>query len=249
MGPHEHARDAQGTLAMELQIDSSVPYRVVSHHSRDRRTFSMSSPTRLLAATSIAASCMLLLPACSPPKGEPTGRAPSTDTTPAERRSPQVSITGLTEQSDLVAEQLMADLNTIPELNGSYRSTIVFGDIMNKTGIVPTSDFEAFRTKIRGRLHQSQALRAKVRFVESRAKVEELRRREGAGGTDLLQQGRDHRAPVPDAARRRGFELLEQCYIFFSNMRRTDGIFGREGLYRATLQRLKLVIGNIACDR
>lgn len=149
----------------------------------------MSSPTRLLAASSIAASCMLLLPACSPPKGEPTGRAPSTDTTPAERRSPQVSITGLTEQSDLVAEQLMADLNTIPELNGSYRSTIVFGDIMNKTGIVPTSDFEAFRTKIRGRLLQSQALRAKVRFVESRAKVEELRRREGAGGTDLLQQG------------------------------------------------------------
>jgi hypothetical protein len=166
----------------------------------------MSSPTRLLAATSIAASCMLLLPACSPPKGEPTGRAPSTDTTPAERRSAQVSITGLTEQSDLVAEQLMADLNTIPELNGSYRSTVVFGDIMNKTGIVPTSDFEAFRTKIRGRLLQSQALRAKVRFVESRAKVEELRRREGAGGTDLLQQGTSG-----------GVQPLNDQYTYFLN--------------------------------
>jgi hypothetical protein len=166
----------------------------------------MSSPTRLLAATSIAASCMLLLPACSPPKGEPTGRAPSTDTTPAERRSAQVSITGLTEQSDLVAEQLMADLNTIPELNGSYRSTVVFGDIMNTTGIVPTSDFEAFRTKIRGRLLQSQALRAKVRFVESRAKVEELRRREGAGGTDLLQQGTSG-----------GVQPLNDQYTYFLN--------------------------------
>jgi hypothetical protein len=149
---------------------------------------------------------MLLLPACSPPKGEPTGRAPSTDTTPAERRSAQVSITGLTEQSDLVAEQLMADLNTIPELNGSYRSTVVFGDIMNKTGIVPTSDFEAFRTKIRGRLLQSQALRAKVRFVESRAKVEELRRREGAGGTDLLQQGTSG-----------GVQPLNDQYTYFLN--------------------------------
>lgn len=198
----------------------------------------MSSPIapRAFASASIAVTCLFLLTACSPPKGEPTGRAPSTDTTPAERRSAQVSITGLTEQSDLVAEQLMADLNSIPELNAGYRSTVVFGDIMNKTQIVPTSDFEAFRTKIRGRLLQSQALRNKVRFVESRAKVEELRRREGAGSSDLLQQGTAT-----------GVQPLNENYTYFLNgeMYRVDRGNSAVNLYSMSYNLTSMSTGEI----
>ena len=176
---------------------------------------------RCLCAFSLA-SVALLAAGCSPPRGESTGRVENTDTTKAERSSPQVSITGLTEKADQVAEQLMADLNTIQELNGSYRATVVFGDIMNKTGIVPTSDFEAFRTKIRGRLLQSQALRNKVRFVENRAKIEQLRRREGAGGGDLLQQN-------PGT----GVKPLNEEYTYFLNgeMYRVDRGEGQVNLY------------------
>jgi hypothetical protein len=174
---------------------------------------------RCLRACSLA-SVALLAAGCSPPRGESTGSIENTDTTKAGRSSAQVSITGLPEQADQVAERLMADLNTIQELNGSHRATVVFGDIMNKTGIVPTSDFEAFRTKIRGRLLQSQSLRDKVRFVENRAKIEQLRRR--AGGGDLLQQN-------PGT----GVKPLNEEYTYFLNgeMYRVDRDEGQVNLY------------------
>jgi PBP1b-binding outer membrane lipoprotein LpoB len=190
---------------------------------------------RILGLT--IASVGLLAAGCSPPKGESTGRVESTDTTKAERRSSQVSITALTEQSDQVAEQLAADLNSVPEFNGSYRSTVVFGDIVNKTQIVPTSDFEAFRTKIRNRLMQSQSLRNKMAFVENRARVEELRRREGGGTQDLLQQG----------AGRTGVKPLNEEYTYFLNgeMYRVDRGSGQVNLYSMSYNLTKMSTGEI----
>jgi PBP1b-binding outer membrane lipoprotein LpoB len=126
---------------------------------------------------------------CSPPKGENNGRVEVTDTTPAERQSAQVQLTAQHEFSDKIAQQLAADLHQVPALNGEYRATVVFGDIVNKTGIVPTSDFEAFRTRIRGKLMQSQNVLKNVRFVENKARVDDLIRREGGGKGDVLQEG------------------------------------------------------------
>jgi hypothetical protein len=120
--------------------------------------------------------------ASGPPRGENPGRVEVTDTTPAEKYSPEVHITAQHEFSDRVAQQLAADLSEVPALNEhGFRNTIVFGDIVNKTSIVPTSEFEAFRTRVRAKLMQSQRVLKNVRFVESRARLDAIRQREGNG--------------------------------------------------------------------
>lgn len=145
-----------------------------------------------------------------PPSGSRGGRVEVTDTTAAEANSRQVLPTALVEFSDQVSQQLVADMQQIPELNGSYRVTVVFGDIANNTQVVPTTDFEAFRNRIRQKLMQSRTVLANVRFVENRARLESLRNREGvgAGQTDLLQQGTGGRSG-PDA--------LDPAHTFFLN--------------------------------
>jgi hypothetical protein len=47
---------------------------------------------------------------------------------------------------------------------------------------VPSSDFEALRSTIRNNLLQSQYIRDRVMFVESRARLEALRAQEGVAG-------------------------------------------------------------------
>ncbi|MBI1190623.1 MAG: hypothetical protein GC200_08110 [Tepidisphaera sp.] len=137
------------------------------------------------------------LSACSPPKGEQTRRVEITDTTKAERRSAQVQPAALVEFSDQVAQQLVEDLIALPEFNSGTKVNVVFGDIVNKTGIVPTSDFEAFRSRVRQKLLQSSVARNRIRWIESRAKVEELRRQElGGAGSDVNQAGANGPTPL-----------------------------------------------------
>mgnify|MGYP000998735308 CR=1 FL=1 len=136
----------------------------------------------LVLATGLAAA---LSGCAAPPQGEPTGRADVYDTTPAERADRQILPSALAENSDQVAEQLAADLSSIPELS-QYRCTVVFGDLANKTGIVPTTDFEAFRQRTRQKLMQSRLVNNNIRFIENRARFESLQTKEniGSGGTD-----------------------------------------------------------------
>lgn len=138
----------------------------------------------------LGASVVVALTGCSsPPRGQDNYRVEATDTTRAERNSPQVTVTELTEFSDQVVAQLTEDLKTVPELNQGYRATIVYGDMVNKTGIVSTTDFEAFRSRIRQKLLQSRMVLQNVRFVEDRAKLEALQNREFGGSRDVLQEG------------------------------------------------------------
>ncbi len=132
-----------------------------------------------LAVPSFFAGCS------APPRGEPTGRADVYDTTPAEKYDRQILPSALAENSDQVAEQLAADLSGLPELQ-QFRVTVVFGDLANKTGIVPTSDFEAFRQRTRQKLMQSPMVNNNIRFIENRARFESLQSKEniGTGGTD-----------------------------------------------------------------
>ncbi|MFO0830591.1 MAG: hypothetical protein U0637_01985 [Phycisphaerales bacterium] len=134
---------------------------------------------------------------CQPPRGDSGGRVDVTRTTPAERNDARVNTASLFEFSDQVSQQLAADLSQVPELNGEYRSTIVFGDINNKTGIVSSNDFEAFRMRIRGKLMQSRGVLKNVQFVENKARADDLIRRETGGSGDLLQEGtRQERAAL-----------------------------------------------------
>lgn len=132
-----------------------------------------------VAGMGIGALGLLALVGCAaPPRGQDNYRVEPTDTTRAERNSPQVTVTELTEFSDQVVAQLTEDLKTVPALNEGHRSTIVFGDLVNKTGVVSTTDFEAFRSRIRQKLLQSKLVLQNVRFVEDRAKLEALQSRE-----------------------------------------------------------------------
>lgn len=167
---------------------------------------------RWITAAGVAASVWGLL-GCSaiPPSGSRSGRVDVTDTTPAEANSPQVLPTALVEFSDQVTQQLVADMKQVPELNGAYRVTVVFGDIANNTQIVSTTDFEAFRNRIRQKLMQSRTVLANVRFIESRARMEALRAREGVGqgSPDLLQQ-----SPGGAAG---GMDAPDPRYTYFLN--------------------------------
>jgi PBP1b-binding outer membrane lipoprotein LpoB len=132
---------------------------------------------------------VLVLGGCQPPRGDGGGRVEVTDTTRAERNDARVLPSALFESSDMISQQLASDLKGVPELNGQYRATVVFGDIVNKTGIVSTTDFEAFRTRIRQQLMQSQNVLRNVRFVEMKQRIDPLIQRETSKNSDLLQEG------------------------------------------------------------
>jgi len=104
--------------------------------------------------------------------------------------SEQLTPVAWLEFSDLSAEQLIADLSQLPEFSGPYRCTVIFGDIINKTGVVSTAEFEQFRTRFRGLLVNSRDFRKVAVFRSSRQQMEEIRRREIGEEEDLLQEGR-----------------------------------------------------------
>ena len=116
-----------------------------------------------------------------PRQGDSSGRVAPTATTPAEANSPQVLPASLMEFADQVARELAIDLAN-QRLYGISDNdvlvTVVFGDIVNKTGIVSTADFEMVRAQIRQKLMQSDVVRKKVRFVENRQRMEDLRAQE-----------------------------------------------------------------------
>lgn len=116
-----------------------------------------------------------------PRPGQSSGRVSPTTTTPAEARSPQVLPASLLEFSDQAARELalgLADRRIYGVSDSDVLVTVVFGDIANNTQIVPSSDFEMARSQIRFNLLQSDLVKQKVRFVENRQRMEELRARE-----------------------------------------------------------------------
>lgn len=146
---------------------------------------------RVIGVGAVVGAAMVL-GACQPLPGSTGGRVDPVGTTRAEASDPQVLPSALFEFSDRVSEQLARDLRGIRDLQGDQKLTIVFGDIRNRTGIVPTSDFEAFQTRVRGRLMQSGVVRDNVRFVEVRERVDDLIQRETgtAGRKQARSEGR-----------------------------------------------------------
>lgn len=149
-----------------------------------------------------------LLSGCSsPPQSQDNYRREVTDTTRAERNDARVTTTELSEFSDQVVAQLTADLKGVPELN-ERRVTVIFGDMENKTGIVSSTDFEAFRSRIRQKLLQSKSVLQNIRFIENKQKFEDLYKREAGTSRDLLQEGGARTGPSRD---------LNPDYTFFLN--------------------------------
>jgi hypothetical protein len=194
---------------------------------------------RSLALVGCSLVGLVALTGCQPPRGDGGGRADPAGTTRAERFDARVTPASLFEHSDAVAQQLADDLKNVPALNGDYRATIVFGDIKNNTGIVSTTDFEAFRTRIRQRLMQSQNVLRNVRFVEMKQRIDPLIQRETSKNSDLLQEG--NRPERKD---------LNPAYTYFLNgeMYRVERGGGATNLYMMGYNLVSMETGELVWE-
>jgi len=128
-------------------------------------------------------TCLMLtvvLGGCAqPPRGSTGGRIDMGKTTDAERASPRILPGALIEFSDQVAQELAQDLAEVRTIRDApSRCTIIVGDINNKTQIVSSDEFEMTRSRIRNNLLQSQYVTDRLKFVENRARIDQLRQRE-----------------------------------------------------------------------
>lgn len=134
--------------------------------------------TTPLLATAVLV-CPLALTACQGPE---SGRVGVSDTTPAETASAQVLPTALIEFSDKAPRELVRDLSHIKAIQDTKGPvTVILGDINNKTGIVSSNDFEVAMQRMRNNLINSSVANSKLQFVEPRARMEALSRREQVG--------------------------------------------------------------------
>jgi hypothetical protein len=130
----------------------------------------------------LLASALVFAAGCQspPPYGNRAGRVDVSDATPPEMADSRPMVADFVSFSDQLAQRLMADLEATPTLAPAYapRTTILYGDIKNETGIVSTNDFEVVRERMKNRLMQSRTFNEKFRFLTSRQRLEELQRTE-----------------------------------------------------------------------
>ena len=164
----------------------------------------------ILAAALFAFTLIALLAGCQtpPPRGDTGGRVPVGATTPGEASSGLVRSSDLISASDQVAQALAMDVDRITRQDfGDVRMTVTFGDIVNKTSKMPTTDFEFLRDRIKSRLMDSTLVRDNVKFVENRARRESLRQRE-LGTTGDQKIGHTSDLPQP--------QVNEEYFVFLN---------------------------------
>jgi len=193
------------------------------------------------AAVGAAFLATAALTGCTSYQGKKTGRVDPGETTEAEMKSGKMYIADLYDASGRVAEALMKDLQRLSETDlkqgdQAYLSTLVYGDISNKTSTMPTSDFEVVRERVRDMLLNSSEFRKHFRVIENRGRYEDLRARElgVSGGDRKINESFTYflngNAFSLDRPETRGF------YLNFQLMRASDGeiIFSKK--YEQTYQ-------------
>lgn len=137
----------------------------------------------------LMAGVLLVAGGCEtqPPYGNRAGRVEVSDATPPEAADSRPMVSDFITFSDQLAERLMRDLEYTDQLApaSAPRTTILYGDIRNETGLVSTNDFEVVRQRMMNRLKQSRTFNEKFRFLTSRQRLEELQRTEL--GDDLFK--------------------------------------------------------------
>ncbi len=143
--------------------------------------------TRGALALALIATVVIASQGCNmPPKGDSSGRVPAGTTTRGEAGSGLMRTDDLISASDRIATALAQDIDSMTARDfANRRVTVTFGDIVNKTSKMPTTDFEYLRDRIKSRLMESQHVRNNVRFIESRARRDELHQRELEGEPGL----------------------------------------------------------------
>jgi hypothetical protein len=119
----------------------------------------------------------------SPPQGDQGGRVPVGTTTQGEAGSGLMRTDDLIEASDQISQALAADISRVTARDfAGQQVTVTFGDIVNKTSKMSTTDFEFLRDRIKTRVVNSDLAYENLRFIENRARREQLREREQTSG-------------------------------------------------------------------
>lgn len=173
--------------------------------------------SRIRWMTSAVALCSVaLMSACeTAPRGDTGGRVPVGSTTSGEASTGLMRTADLATASDDVALALAQDIDRISSEDfQNRRITVVFGDIMNKTSKMPTTDFEYVRDRIKSKLMDSRVVRNNVKFVENRSRRESLRQRElGQSGDQKI----GHTSELPQPT------INEEFFVFLNgNMYSVD---------------------------
>lgn len=128
------------------------------------------------------------------------------------------------EAADAMTMQLAEDIpNRLAEREfRNYRGILLLGSVVNKTSCLPTTDMELVQNRIRNKLLQSELVRQKIIFLESRKRIEKLSADELRHEVeDLIQQGNN--ASVG--------EEYDPQYVFFLNWDGFSSGVGPERLY------------------
>lgn len=114
------------------------------------------------------------------------GRVDISETTSSEKDSGDILPIAYVEFSDEAAQQLIQDLSHIDEIRDAPEPvTILIGDINNKTGRIPSSEFEMVASRLRNNLIRSRIARNEMKFVERRARMERIAERERVGSVEV----------------------------------------------------------------
>ncbi len=151
----------------------------------------MNSNMKRLGLVAVLGGITLIAVGC---KSDPTGRRIEvTETTTAELTSTKVLPVTLVEFSDQASRRIVEDLMVLPRIrDDAGRVTVILGDINNKTGIVSTNEFEVVTARLRNNLINSDIARGTLRFVEMRARMQDLAAREGVASGQILADPPDY---------------------------------------------------------
>jgi hypothetical protein len=167
----------------------------------DQGVFMFRLPASLLVSLALVSA----LAACNQGKG----RIDPYSTTKEEKAEEKVLTTALLEFSDQVPEVLIQNLYDLPQIRDTPGKVLVLiGDFNNKTGNVPTTDFEMVAQRLRNKLINSGTASNKLTFVEKRRRIERLSDEEKVVGAD----GQPAEAPAYQA---------ETTYLLLGDFYRT----------------------------
>lgn len=144
-------------------------------------------------ASALLGCAVLGLGGCISDRGSSGGRIGVTETTEAEWDSAKVLPVSLVEFSDQASRRIVEDLVILPRIrDDAGRVTVILGDINNKTGIVSSTEFEVVTARLRNNLINSDISRGTLKFVERRARMQDLAAREGVASEQILADPPDY---------------------------------------------------------
>lgn len=154
----------------------------------------MQHPMKMTGLAACLLGCFTMLAVgCKSYRGSSGGRIGVTETTEAEWDSAKVLPVSLVEFSDQASRAIVEDLVQLPRIrDDAGRVTVILGDINNKTGIVSSTEFEVVTARLRNNLINSDLARPTLRFVERRARMQDLAAREGVASDQVLADPPDY---------------------------------------------------------